>query len=146
LIIGGVIASLAMFNGFYPAITSSTDAIRSSTTKVSDRIESRIEVIQVGDNGTDVFIWIKNIGSSEIVAIENSDIFFGPTNDFYRVNHGTGPVPYWEYEFEGSKSRWTTTVTARITLHPAAPLTTGTYLVKFVIPNGIFDELTYTVE
>jgi flagellar protein FlaG len=135
-----------MFNGFYPVITRSSTAISNTTTKVSDRIESRIEILQVGDNGTDVYIWIKNIGSSEIVAIEHSDLFFGPTDNFYRVNHGTSPVPCWEYLYEGGNSRWTMTVTAKIILHPAAPLTPGTYLVKFVIPNGIFDELTYTVE
>ena len=141
-----MVASLAIFNGFYPAITNSSSAISTSTNKVSDRLESRIEIIQVGDNGTDVFVWVKNIGASEIQSISYTDVFFGPTDDFYRAIYNSGTNPSWDYELEGGNSQWTTAVTNKITIHPAAPLTPGTYMVKIVIPNGISDEIQYTVE
>jgi archaeal flagellar protein FlaG len=141
-----VIASLAIFNGFYPAITTSTGAITSTTEKVSDRLESRIEIIQVGDDGTDVYFWVKNIGTSEIQSIEYTDIFFGPSTDFYRVTYGSETLPSWEYQLEGDNTRWKTAVTMKVIIHPAAPLTAGTYLVKVVIPNGIYDELSYSME
>lgn len=141
-----MVASLAIFNGFYPAITMSSGAISSTTEKVSDRLESRIEIIQVGDDGTDVYVWIKNIGSSEIRSIERTDIFFGPDDDFYRVNYGGSTPPYWEYQFEGTHTEWKTAVTIKITIHPAAALSPDTYLVKTVIPNGIYDQLFYSVE
>ncbi len=146
MIIGGVISSLAVFNGFYPAITTSTNAISNTSVKVSDRIESRIEIIQVGNNGNDILIWVKNIGTSEVVAVDYTDVFFGPTDDFYRVSYNSGVAPWWEYELEGGKSRWTTSVTAKLTLHPAEALSAGTYLIKVVLPNGIYDELFYTVD
>jgi flagellar protein FlaG len=146
LIIAGVIASLAVFNGVYPAITDSSGAISSATTKVSDRIESRIDIIQVGDNGTDVYVWIKNIGGSNIDDIDSTDLFFGPEGDFYSVPCGGGSAPYWEYELEGSNSRWKPTVTLKITIHPAEALTAGSYYLKAVIPNGISAQTTYSVE
>ncbi len=146
LIIGGVVASLAIFNGLYPAITRSSGAITSATTKLNDRIESRIEIIQVGDNVTDVDVWVKNVGTVDIVSIDRTDIFFGPEGDFYRVDYGGPTLPYWEYQLEGSNSQWSQAVTLKITIHPTDSLTTGTYLVKVVIPNGIADQTTYGVE
>ena len=124
----------------------SNNAISSTTQKVSDRIESRIEIIQVGDNGTDVYIWLKNIGSSEIKTIDRTDVFFGPEDNFYRVNYGESTPPYWEYQYEGNHTEWKTAVTIKITIHLAAALSPDTYLVKTVIPNGIYDQLFYSVE
>lgn len=130
----------------YPAITLSSGAITSTADKVSDRLESRIEIIQVGDNGTDLFIWVKNVGSSEIQVIDYTDVFFGPSGDFYRVVYGGDVAPYWEYDLEGGKTRWKIAVTNKITIHPETPISSGTFLVKVVIPNGIHDELLYTVD
>ena len=147
LIIGGVVASLAIFNGLYPAITRSSTAITSATAKLNDRIESRIEIIQVADNGTaNVNIWVKNVGTSKIDGIERSDIFFGPETDFYRVTYGGAITPYWDYQLEGGNSEWKPTVTLKITVHLASALSAGTHLVKVIIPNGIFDETTFSVE
>jgi len=147
LIIGGVIVSLAIFNGLYPAIQQSSSAITSATSKVSDRIESRIEIIQVGENGTsDVHIWVKNVGTSDIDSVSRSDIFFGPDDDFYRVDYGGPATPYWDYQLEGGYSEWSQTVTCKITVHLASPPSADTYLVKVVIPNGIYDSTTFSVD
>jgi len=140
------VASLAIFNGLYPAITQSSGAITSATTKVSDRIESRIEIIQVGDNAADVDIWVKNVGTSDIDSIERSDVFFGPTDNFTRVTYGGETPPYWDYQLEGGNNEWKPTVTLKITIHLAFPPSSGTYLVKVVIPNGIFDQTTFGVD
>lgn len=142
----GVVASLAIFNGLYPAINQGSGAITSATTKVSDRIESRIDIIQVGDDVTHVDVWVKNVGTSDIDSIERSDVFFGPEDDFYRVACGGETAPYWNYQLEGNNSEWKPTVTLRITVHLASSLSSGTYLVKVVIPNGISDETTFSVE
>jgi flagellar protein FlaG len=124
----------------------SSGAISSTTQKVNDRLESRIEIIQVGDDGADVYVWIKNIGSSEIRSIERTDIFFGPDDNFYRVNYGGSTPPYWEYQFEGDNTEWRPSVTIKITIHPTGALSPDTYMVKTVIPNGIYDQLVYSVE
>ena len=146
LIIGGVIVSIAIFNGLYPAIMQSGSAITSATSKVSDRIESRIEIIQVGDTGTaDVKIWVKNVGTSDIDDIARCDIFFGPDDDFYRVDYGGPATPYWDYELEGGHTDWEQAVTCRITVHLAAAPAADAYMTKVVIPNGIYDSTTFSV-
>jgi len=147
LIIGGVIVSLAIFNGLYPAIIKSSSSITEATIKVSDRIESRIEIIQVGENGTsDVQLWVKNVGTSDIDDVSRSDIFFGPDDDFYRVDYGGPTTPYWDYQLEGGYSEWGQTITCKITVHLASPPSADTYLAKVVIPNGIYDSTTFSVD
>ncbi len=138
--------SLAIFNGLYPAITESSSSINRASTKVSDRIESRIDIIQIGDNVTDVEVWIKNVGTTEIVSISRTDIFFGPTGDFYRVDYGGSTRPYWEYQLEGNNTEWGQAVTIKVTIHPTVSLTTGTYMMKAVLPNGISVQTTYGVD
>jgi len=101
----------------------------------------------VGDNGTaDVDIWVKNVGTVDIDSVGHSDVFFGPEDDFYRVTYGGGTPPYWDYQLEGSNSQWKPTVTLKMTIHLASSLSSGTYLVKMVIPNGISAKTTFSVD
>lgn len=146
LIVAGVVTTLAVFNGIYPAINRSTGAITNATVKISDRIESRIEIIHVGDNGNTVETWIKNVGTSDIFDIGRSDVFFGTTDNFTRVTYGGSTPPYWNYQLEGGHSEWRPTVTAKITIYLASAPSANTYLLKVVIPNGIFDETTFGVD
>jgi len=146
LIIGGVIVSLAIFNGLYPAITSSSSAISDATNKVNDRIESRIEIIQVSHSDAEIFVWIKNTGASTIDGIERSDLFYGPEDNFSRINYGGVVTPDWSYSIEGGFSTWDPMNTCKFTIELPGVLTTGSYMVKFVIPNGIYDSTTFSVQ
>lgn len=134
-----------MFNGIYPAINQSSTAINNATGKVSDRIESRIEIIQTGVSGTNVYVWVKNVGTSNIDGVERSDIFYGPQDNFSRITYGGAGTPRWSYQLEGGYSRWEQAVTCKITITLASAPTTGTYILKVVIPNGIFDNTTFSV-
>ncbi len=146
LIIGGVVASMAIFNGVYPAIVQSSSSVRSATAKVSDRIETRIDIIQVSDNSTLIDFWVKNTGTARIISIDRSDIFYGPETDFTRITYGGGSPPYWDYVLEGSAIEWTQAVTLKGTIHLQSPITAGTYLLKMVSPNGINDQTTFGVD
>lgn len=146
LIIGGVVASMAIFNGVYPAIVDSSSAITSATAKVSDRIETRIDIIHVSDNSTMIDFWVKNTGIIRIIDVTHSDIFYGLETDFTRITHGGGTPPYWDYILEGSATEWTQAVTLKGTIYLAAPVSAGTYLLKVVTPNGINDQTTFGVD
>jgi hypothetical protein len=142
-----VVTSLAIFNGVYPAITESSSSISSAASKMSDRIESRVSIIQVGNNGAIVEAWLKNIGINEITNIEQTDLFFGSTENFGRITYASGPdLPYWEYQIEGGNAGWTQAVTINITIHLTEPLIPGKYVLKAVIPNGISDQTTFSVK
>jgi hypothetical protein len=145
LIICGIVASLAVFNGIYPAITQSSGAISAASNKISDQIESRIAVIQVGGSSVLVEAWVKNVGTVSILDVANSDIFMSPQNSYEHIPYGGTTPPYWDYQVEGSGDTWGQVGTIKISVHLTAPLTAGVYVFKMVIPNGISDEATFSV-
>ena len=144
LIVGGVVCCMVIINAIFPAITESTGAIADATTKIDDRIRSKIEIIQISDSGNNVYIWVKNVGASRIGGINSSDIFFGLEGNFSRIPYGEGGAtkPYWNYSIE-SGSTWGPTGTMKITIYlDSAP--SGSYYFKFVLPNGLADEDIYS--
>lgn len=144
LIIGGVVAAFAIMNGMYPALERSSSAISAATNQVSDQIKSQIKIINVASEGTSVQAWVKNVGASTIAPVENSDVFIsnGITTERY-IFGDNATLPYWDYQILGGGTAWGPSVTNQIILHLEAPLTAGLYQLKFVIPNGIFDEATF---
>ena len=87
LIIAGVVCSIFLFNSVYPMINRSSAAMVSMTDKINDRMQSQIDIVQaVGTASRNtVYIWVKNVGTSRIDAIEQSDIFLGPQGNFVRI-------------------------------------------------------------
>lgn len=144
--IAGVTSSLAIFNGVYPAVSQSSSSIMQATVTASDRIESRVAIIQVGNSAFAAEAWIKNIGTSEVNDVGKLDVFFGPIDDFYRVNNGGQSTPYWEYNLEGGATRWGQATTLHLTIHPTEALSPGIYMLKIVLANGISDQTTFGVE
>ncbi len=145
LIICGMVASLAIFNGLFPAITQSSSAVASASSRLSERIESRIEIIQVSADGAQVNAWVKNIGTVTIDNISRSDIFLTSDNDTYRVTYGGSTTPYWVYQIEGSDTEWSQAATIKITMNLVSSLSSGTYILNVAIPNGISKKTTFGV-
>ena len=148
LIVGSVVAAFAVFNGVYPAVERSTQAVSTAADAVNDRMTSQVEIIQVSAAGSTVDAWVKNVGSGRIDGIDNSDVFFGLDGDVGRVAYGAdgAPLPYWSYQLEGGNTQWGQAVTNRITIHLADGPAPGAYELKFVIPNGISDETVFSAE
>jgi len=145
LIIGGVVAAFAIMNGVVPAIERSSSAMNTATDQVNDQIKSQIEIINVSSDASTVQLWVKNVGTSIIGSIENSDVFLTADGDVesFTFSDDSVPAPYWNYQLTGDSTVWRPSVTNQITLHLIAPLAAGWYQVKFVIPNGISDIATF---
>lgn len=144
LITAGVVCCGVVFNAVYPAIGRSSGAMVTMASKIDDRIKSQIKIVQVADQGNEVFIWVKNVGATRIGSIEQSDIFFGKEGNFSRIAYGeTGSSkPYWDYIIEND-TEWVPTATLKVTIHlEAAP--SGAYFLKVTIPNGISDEYQFS--
>jgi hypothetical protein len=142
LIIAGVVCSVVVINAVYPAVTGTSGAISDAAGKIQDRIRSQIKVIEMGNQSDTVYVWVKNVGSSRIGGIENSDIFFGPEGNFSRIAYGGTIKPYWNYSIEND-TKWGPSATMKITIHlSSAP--SGTYIFKMIVPNGISDETYYS--
>jgi len=94
-----------------------------------------------------VYLWVKNVGSSRIVSIEESDVFFGKEYDFARVPYvddAGGSYPRWAYNIEND-TEWVTGATLKITITYDSDPGAGTYFTKVVIPNGISDEYYFSM-
>lgn len=144
LIIGGVVCCMVVINAIFPAITESTGAIAQATNKIDDRIRSKIEIIEISDSGDNVYVWIKNIGASRIGGIDTSDVFFGLEGNFQRIPYDAlaASKPCWNYTIE-SGAVWGPTATIKVTIYlTSAP--SGSYYLKFVLPNGISDQEIYS--
>jgi archaeal flagellar protein FlaG len=144
LIIGGVVCCMVVVNAIFPAIMESTGAIAEATGKIDDRIRSKIEIIEVSDSGNDVYVWVKNVGSSRLGGIDKSDVFFGLEGNFSRIPYDAlaAVKPCWNYTIENGTA-WSPSATIKVTIYlNSAP--TGSYYLKFVLPNGIADQEIYS--
>jgi flagellar protein FlaG len=149
LILAGVISMIFIFNSVYPAINRSGQAMVSMADKIDDRMKSRINVLHAANTADrlTVYLWVKNVGSTRIVAIEESDLFFGQEGDFSRipyVDDAGGSYPSWAYTIEND-TEWKTGATLKITVTYDSDPGTGTYFTKVVIPNGISDEYYFSM-
>jgi flagellar protein FlaG len=145
LIIAGMVCTVVVINTVYPAITGSSGAIAEASSKIDDRIRSQIKIIEIAHQDNDVYVWVKNVGSSRIVGVDKGDVFFGLEGNFARIPYGGSgsPKPYWDYSVENS-TEWGPTATIKITIHLQSA-TAGTYYFKLVTQNGVSDEEFYSI-
>jgi hypothetical protein len=149
LIIAGVVCMIFVFNSVYPMINRSSQAMSSMAETVDERMNSRINIVHAANSADrkEIYLWIKNIGAQRIVIVEKSDLFFGPEDNFNRIPYkddaGTS-YPEWEFTIENG-AQWETSATVKITIHYDSDPGTGTYFVKFIIPNGIADDFYFSM-
>jgi len=149
LIIAGVVCMIFIFNSVYPMINRSSEAMTSMAEQVDERMKSRINIVHAANNSTRtvVYLWIKNVGTQRILAVEESDLFFGQEDDFERVPYLTdagSDYPRWSFELEND-TEWRTSATIKVTVTYDSDPGAGTYFAKFIIPNGIYDEFYFSM-
>jgi archaellum component FlaG (FlaF/FlaG flagellin family) len=161
LIAVSMVMALVLFNIAYPAIVEGGDAISSMANRVEDRMKTQIAIIhtagELDDSGAwqdtngngdfEVFIWVKNVGTTRILALERSDVFFGPEGNFVRIPHQSaagGAYPYWTGQVEGDNT-WSPTTTVKITIHFSAPLAPGRYFSKVTVLAGVSDDYIWSM-
>lgn len=162
MIIAALICAVLTFKGLYPAVVRGSDAVATMGRRMDVRFKSEIEIIHAageldsdgawqdlnGDGDFDAFLWVKNVGSLRISAVESCDLFFGPEGNFSRIPHESragGAFPYWSYEIENDATAWDPTSTAEVTVHFPAALSSQRYFVKVVTPDGVADEYYYSM-
>ena len=166
LTIAGIASLAAVFNAIFPALSRSSGAIVTSSAKVDERLRSDIEIIHVvgeldssgafadtNANGRfEIFIWVKNVGETRITSIEEADVFIGQIGSFNRIPNlidlQEGVYPRWSHDVEGSSNdtEWNPKQTLKITVdYNADTQPTGTYDLKFSIPNGVTDNYFFSM-
>lgn len=141
MIVASVVAAVLVFNSVYPAVIRSSDAMTSMTSRVDDRLKSQIEIIHAtGQAGSNAFVWVKNIGSMRIAAVESCDVFFGPEGQFSSLSYDED----WSYDVEND-DQWNPTATLKITITSTISSDTR-YFVKVAIPTGVSDEYYFSID
>jgi len=152
--IASVIAAAGFITTVYPSIIEAGAPVIASTHTLDDRIKTDITIIHEANNsgGTEVYIWIKNVGNNQIPSslIDNSDLFFGEQGDFMWIAYnGTRYVSSsWNYTIENSgNNKWGQGETIKVTINTTDnPVTSGKeYFVKFIMYNGVSDDDYFTV-
>ena len=153
MIVISMVLALMLFNSAYPAIIQSGDAISSVAYQASERLKQDIRIIhsaaELDKNGWwqdangngffEVFIWVKNTGALRLTAPERMDVFFGPEGNFNRIPYeaeAASAYPRWTWLVENA-AEWSPTATLRITLRFTAPIMSGRYFLKVVLPDGL---------
>lgn len=160
LIVAGVVATVLAIHSVFPAIVRSSNSVVRMADRMDDRIESQISIVyatseldkigvwqDTNANGKfDVPVWVKNVGASRILGIDQVDVFFGRacsgacTGSFQRIPYVTdaaGTFPQWNFTIEND-TEWKSTATLKITILYSAALSSDTYLVKVVTPAGAY--------
>jgi hypothetical protein len=138
-----------VFNSVYPMLNRSSQAMSSMAETIDERMKSRINIVHAANNATrtEVYLWIKNVGTQRILAIEESDLFFGLEDNFVLVPNvidAGETYPRWEFSLVNDDV-WETSATVKITITYESDPGEGTYFVKFIIPNGISDDYYFSM-
>lgn len=138
LITGVVITKVGTFEGYYTATTEAQ----------KEKMLSKFEIIHVSQiNNTSVNVWIKNTGLTPIQELDSVDAYFGLINSVDYVGYSSGSTPQWV--FEGStttSSVWSEGNTIQIQLQDDSTLQSSqSYLVQFVISNGVSDDYIFSL-
>ena len=149
LIIAGVVCMIFVFNSVYPAVNRSSQAMVSMAEKVDERMKSRINIVHAASsaNRTEVYLWVKNVGTQRILDTKNSDLFFGQEGNIVRIPYTAdagATYPQWDFTLEND-TEWRTSATIKITVTYTSDPGAGTYFGKFIIPNGISDEYYFSM-
>lgn len=148
LVIAGVVTAVLIFNTVYPAAIQSGEAMSKMGRRVEERLKSHIEVIHAtGSSGnSDVSVWVKNVGSLRISAVERCDVFFGKEGEFARIPYGGTDEPHWEYQLEND-TEWNPSATLKILIrYGSTTPSSGRHFLKVVAPNGVADEYYFNIE
>ncbi len=150
LIVISVIMAVMLFNIAYPAIVEGGNAITDMADRAEDQMQTQVNIIHaaaelnasnnwVDTNSSstfDLFMWVKNVGSTRITALERLDVFLWTDNYFQHIPYGSSSgAPYWTYTFEND-DEWVPTATLRITISFLAQLPTERYNIRLTLPNG----------
>jgi hypothetical protein len=159
-IVVGMVLALMLFNVAYPAVIEGSDAIASMANRQEEKMRTQIRVLHAtgeldqsqsfkdtNGNGTfDVFIWVKNVGETRVMALNDLDVFFGPEGNFTRIPHHSAALPgapYWTWKVENDSTAtdWQPKSTLRVTINfGVGSLAAGRYFFKITTSSGISDD------
>lgn len=144
-----LIASIIIAAGFTVTVLNQMGVFK-STLAVASAAEkeialTRIKVLYAANSSdTQVDLWVKNIGTSQIVALDNVDIYFGELNYVQRIPYNATSGLSWEYASAGITWPAKETMEMNITLDSALERNVN-YMVRISTSNGVSDDYIFSI-
>lgn len=160
MVVASVTASIMVMNAVFPALSRGANSIVRISSQVEKRIESQVSIVYAtgeldsdavwqdtdSDGLFDLTVWVKNVGSSRLLDIEQSDIFLGWSGYFERipnVGDAGGSYPQWDHTIENG-TEWGPTVTVKFSIHYETALSSTTYFLRVISPTGASNEHSFS--
>ena len=153
LIIGTVAGSVLLINSVLPTIVHTADSLRETQRDTAERIRTSIDILvveQAPDDGDSLILWVKNVGSTRIENIQDSDLFVDTPVGTELLSHGTAYLPMtWNYCLESQAgcllgTVWKPAVTMKVMI-TMANLVPGNYTALLVLPLGVQAQKNFIV-
>ncbi len=146
LVMASVIAAVAFVNAILPSVYSLSGSYSSVAQSMEDQFRSDIDIIFIYPDENNIYVWVKNVGSSNIPLsqLEFCDIFIMSSSDYCNPEFESGSNPSWSYTLvNGEGDTWDRgeTIKATITLDS---LPSDLYKITFFLYNGVSTSDTFS--
>ena len=140
-----LIASIIAPNAVLPAMGKSAGALVTANKSAAERIKTDIAIVHAAGDATnnEVTVWVKNIGTQSIKAIDASDVFLTTPTNVIRLPYVSGCTSEcWDYSVEGGGD-WIQAVTVKLTIQTSVD--TGNYNVSVAVANAVEADKDFSV-
>ena len=141
LVIASVTAAVLVITTMLPSVSSSSQSIASAQREAAGRIRTSIEIIAVSSNanGTQIDVWVKNVGTKTITAIDRSDVFLVQEGSRFdaMTYHQAGGLNTWRTDSPDPTWSRGDTLHIIIEIDPSEPVGDGAHALIVSTPNGI---------
>jgi flagellar protein FlaG len=146
LVMVSVIGAVAFVNAILPSVYSLSGSYSSVAQSMEDQFKSDIDIIFIYPDGNNIYVWVKNVGSSNIPLsqLEYSDIFIMSSSDYCNPGFESASNPSWDFILaNGDGDTWNRgeTIKATINLDSLPP---GICKITFFLYNGVSTSDTFS--
>lgn len=146
LVIVSVIAAVAFVNAILPSVYGLSESYSSVAQSMEDQFKTDIDIIFIYPEGNNVYVWIKNIGSSNIPLsqLQYCDIFIMSSSGYWNPGFESESNPSWDFTLEnGDGDTWDRgeTIKASIAIDT---LPADIYKITFFLYNGVSTSDTFS--
>ncbi|WP_410507279.1 hypothetical protein RSJ42_10650 [Methanosarcina hadiensis] len=146
LVIVSVIAAVAFVNAILPSVYTLSGSYSSVAQTMEDQFKSDIDIIFIYPDGNNIYVWIKNVGSTNIplTQLEFCDIFIMSSSGYCNPGFESASNPSWDFTLaNGGGDTWNRgeTIKATITLDS---LPGDIYKISFFLYNGVSASDTFS--
>jgi hypothetical protein len=106
---------------------------------------TRIKVLYATNSSdSQIDLWVKNIGTNQIVALDKVDVYFGELNYVQLIPYNATSAPSWEYS--ELNIIWPAKETVEINVSYDSTLERNVnYVVRISTPNGVSDDYIFSI-